>query len=352
MKRTFPALLFFALIAIPGVLLSAVPASGPSDAFPRAAARPAFIPVITEGESISITMDEDSSPTAFMLTLHATDGDNDPLTWGIYSDATHGNPSVSGGTGTSKDIYYVPAANYNGSDSFVVRVIDGVDGADTITVNVTINPRNDPPVNTVAPTVSGTRHVGQMLTGTTGTWNDNIDLVPGALTYSYQWQRADDAAGGNAIDIPGATATSYTVVAADNLKYLRFRVTATDDGEGLRLGQHDGEHVWQPDERRARHHGRSFASVTLDEDGSPTPFSLTLHATDVDADILSWSVSTAALHGAATASGTGTSKVIGYTPAADYNCSDSFVVQVDDGLGGTDTITVNATVNARTTRRQ
>jgi hypothetical protein len=77
----------------------------------------------------------------------------------------------------------------------------------------------------------------------------------------------------------------------------------------------------------------SFASVTLDEDGSPTPFSLTLHATDVDADILSWSVSTAALHGAATASGTGTSKVIGYTPAADYNGSDSFVVQVDDGLG-------------------
>ncbi|MBM4165070.1 MAG: tandem-95 repeat protein, partial [Lentisphaerae bacterium] len=86
--------------------------------------------------------------------------------------------------------------------------------------------------------------------------------------------------------------------------------------------------------------------VTMSEDGAPTPFSLTLHATDENGDPLTWSITTAAAHGTATASGTGTSKVIGYTPDANYNGSDSFVVQVSDGRGGTDTITVNVTIQA------
>ena len=38
--------------------------------------------------------------------------------------------------------------------------------------------------------------------------------------------------------------------------------------------------------------------------------------------------------------------VVGYTPNDNYNGSDSFVVQVSDGNGGTDTITVNVTVTA------
>ena len=80
--------------------------------------------------------------------------------------------------------------------------------------------------------ISGTPQVGNILTATTGTWNDSTDLAPGTLTYSYQWQRADDAAGTGTIDIAGATLASYEVASADSQKYLRVRVTATDDGEG------------------------------------------------------------------------------------------------------------------------
>jgi VCBS repeat-containing protein len=86
------------------------------------------------------------------------------------------------------------------------------------------------------------------------------------------------------------------------------------------------------------------ASVSMSEDGSPTPFSLTLNATDADvADTLTWSISTPAAKGTAGASGTGTSKAITYTPTANYNGSDSFVVQVSDGTL-TDTITVNVNI--------
>ena len=92
--------------------------------------------------------------------------------------------------------------------------------------------------------------------------------------------------------------------------------------------------------------GAKPATVNMSEDGSPTAFSLTLNATDRDADILQWSITTPAARGTANASGAGLSKVIGYTPAANYNGSDSFVVQVSDGQGGADTITINVNLAA------
>ena len=85
-------------------------------------------------------------------------------------------------------------------------------------------------------------------------------------------------------------------------------------------------------------------SVIMSQNGSPTPFSLTLHATDPDSATLTWSISTSASHGTATASGTGTSKAISYIPTTNYIGSDNFVVQVSDG-SLTDTITVNVTIN-------
>ncbi len=133
----------FAAFAVMG--LAAI--VGPSGASPAYPGKPAELPVITEGATIARTIDEDN-PYAFDLTLHATDGDGDTLTWSIETQASHGTATASG-TGTSKVISYAPAANANGSDSFVVMVSDGLDGSDSITVNVTVNPVNDAPVNTV-----------------------------------------------------------------------------------------------------------------------------------------------------------------------------------------------------------
>ena len=85
-------------------------------------------------------------------------------------------------------------------------------------------------------------------------------------------------------------------------------------------------------------------NVTMSANGAFIPFNLVLNATDVNGDTLTWSILTQAVHGTAAASGTGGSMVINYTPAADYVGLDSFVVQVADGNGGTDTITVNVTI--------
>jgi hypothetical protein len=94
--------------------------------------------------------------------------------------------------------------------------------------------------------------------------------------------------------------------------------------------------------------GAGPLAVTMSEDGSPTAWSApTLGATDVDTASASlvWSVSSAASNGTATVSGTAAAPTtFTYAPNADFNGSDSFVVQVTDGAL-TDTITVNVTIS-------
>lgn len=104
-------------------------------------------PVITEGASIAVAMSEDGTPTAFSLTLNATDPENETITWSVSSGAANGVATASG-TGNSQVVSYVPTANFNGSDSFTVEITDNnaLDPlTDSIVVNVTINPENDAP---------------------------------------------------------------------------------------------------------------------------------------------------------------------------------------------------------------
>ena len=73
------------------------------------------------------------------------------------------------------------------------------------------------PVNTVAPSISGTAERGETLTSTTGTWTGT-----GTITYAYQWKR-------NGSNISGATTSTYVLVAADDNANITCLVTATDD---------------------------------------------------------------------------------------------------------------------------
>jgi len=79
--------------------------------------------------------------TASPITLTATDVDNDPLTYSIITEPSHGTLSGSGATRT-----YTPAANYNGPDSFTFKVNDTVVDSDTATVSITVEAVNDAPV--------------------------------------------------------------------------------------------------------------------------------------------------------------------------------------------------------------
>ncbi len=295
-------------------------------------------PTITDSKPAGVTMSEDGSPTPFSLTLHATDVDGDTLTWSISSPASHGTATASG-TGTSKAIGYTPTANYNSSDSFTVQVSDGHGGTDTIVVNVTINPVND------APTITDTKPAAV-------TMSEDGSPTPFSLTLNatdvdldtLTWSISSPASHGTAT--ASGTGTSKSIGYAPTANYFggdSFTVQVSDGNGGTDTiivnvtisAVNDAPTITDS----------KPAAVTMSEDSSPTAFSLTLHATDVESDTLTWSISSPASNGTATASGTGASKVIAYTPNSNYNGSDSFTVQVSDGNGGTDTIIVNVTIN-------
>lgn len=79
------------------------------------------------------------------------------------------------------------------------------------------------PVNTVAPAITGTATVGQVLTLSNGTFTGDA-----TITYQYQW-----LAGGTPID--GANAGTFTLTAAQTGKVITAIVTATN-GAGSAQG--------------------------------------------------------------------------------------------------------------------
>ena len=86
-------------------------------------------------------------------------------------------------------------------------------------------PRHPPPPNTPAtgvPTITGAVQVGETLTADTTGISDDDGLDN--ATFAYQWL-ADDA------EINGATASTYTLVAADAGKAIKVRVSFTDDAD-------------------------------------------------------------------------------------------------------------------------
>lgn len=73
-----------------------------------------------------------------------------------------------------------------------------------------------PPVNTVAPVISGTTTLNSLLSCTTGTWTGTAPI-----TYTYQWRR-------NGNIIVGATSSLYTIQVADSGAAITCQVTATN----------------------------------------------------------------------------------------------------------------------------
>ena len=88
------------------------------------------------------------------------------------------------------------------------------------------------PVNTIAPEISGTAEVGNVLIVSTGSWTDRDGDIP---SYSYQWQA-------NGSNIASATSNSYTLTTNEAHKTISVSVTATD-GKGANTASASGTTV-------------------------------------------------------------------------------------------------------------
>lgn len=296
-------------------------------------------PEIAEGASVSVTMSENGTPIPFSLTLNASDADGDALTWSVTAPATHGTASASG-TGTSQPVGYEPNLDYFGTDSFVVTVDDGNGGTASCTINVTIEWVNRVPVITEGASVSVIMSENGMPIPF-GLVLNATDFDGDALTWSVTSPAAHGVASAS------GTGPSQIVGYEPNLDYFgsdSFVVSVEDSNGGT-----DSCTVYvtiQSNNQPPVITQGASVVVVMSENGSPIPFSLTLNATDLEGDPLSWSIKTPPTHGTASARGTGTSQVVGYTPALNYAGSDSFVVNVNDGNGGMDACKVNVFIQA------
>lgn len=86
-------------------------------------------------------------------------------------------------------------------------------------------------VNTVAPSVSGTVQVGDVLTGSVGTWS------PAPSGFRYVWERSSDGGVTWSISPTNANQTTYTIQAADQGYEILFHVVPLDSQGNPLWGQ-------------------------------------------------------------------------------------------------------------------
>ncbi|HIF9110014.1 TPA: retention module-containing protein, partial [Photobacterium damselae] len=265
------------------------------------------------GEDVTAETQEETAVTG---QLTATDVDGDNLTFKPGSDPTNGSVTVN----PDGSWEYVPNPDFNGEDSFTVVVDDGNGGSDTITVTVNVTPVNDAPVgeNVSAETQEETAVTGQLTA--TDVDGDNLTFKPGTNPENGQVTVNADGSWEFVPNPDFNGEDSFTVVVDDgnggtDTITVTVNVTPVNDAPV----------------------GEDVSAETQEE----TAVTGQLTATDVDGDNLTFKPGTNPENGSVTINADGSWE---YVPNPDFNGEDSFTVVVDDGNGGTDTITVTVNV--------
>ena len=120
-------------------------------------------------------------------------------------------------TGAVGETFVVSADLVDKKVGCIVSAENSINKVSVRLVDVTITSSTDTaPVNTVAPLLSGSNIVGNIITSSTGTFTSTTPI-----TYSYQWYK-------NNVAIGGATLGVYTTNSTDIGANIKCRVTATN----------------------------------------------------------------------------------------------------------------------------
>ena len=137
----------------------------------------------------------------------------------VETDSTEADIS-----GATSGTYTLVAADEGKTIKVKVSFTDDASNPETLTsaATATVAATNNPA--TGSPTITGTARVDETLTAVTTGIMDADGLA--SPTYTYQWIRVD---GGTDADISGATSSTYTLVAADEGRTIKVKVSFTDD---------------------------------------------------------------------------------------------------------------------------
>ena len=265
------------------------------------------------------TTAEDTAVGITVLT-NDSDADGDTLSVSAVTAPAHGSAVIN----VNGTIIYTPAPNYNGPDSFVYTLNDGIGGTATATVTVTTTSANDGPVAV-----------------------DDATTTPEDAAVTIAVLPNDSDLDGDTVSVTGASTPAHGSAAVNANGTISYTPAANYHGADsftYTIGDGNG--------------GSATATVTVTVTGvndgpaavndtattaEDTTISITVltNDSDLDGDTLSVTSVTVPAHGAAVIN---PDKTIAYTPAANYNGPDSFSYTIGDGNGGSATATVNVTV--------
>jgi hypothetical protein len=279
-------------------------------------------PNTPSAQNRALTTEEDQSGS---VTLIATDPNNDTLTFALVSppNTSHGSVTISGNTAT-----FTPKPNWNGTTSFTYKANDGKADSNTATVTVTVNPVNDPPSVS-----SATLNIDEDTVGTLTLEVSDVDLQFEGDSHTWSIVTPLAVAHGTAT-IAGNKLTFTPAKDWNGTTTLHYRAT---DSKGAQSNTAVITITARPvnDPPVA-----SDRLLTIAED---TPGSVTLVATDVDGDTLTYSIVTKpnSAHGSIALSG----NKITFNPSRDWNGTTIFTYKASDGALDSNiaTVTINVT---------
>ena len=296
----------------------------------------------------AITTPEDTPKSG---SVRAFDVDGDTLGYTVDTQPIHGTLTLDPATGAYT---YTPAPDYHGPDSFVVEVSDGNGGTVLVTVDVTVTPDNDAPVGGKLPdgtddpdydatngryaistpedtpksgTVKAFDQDGDTLGYTVDTQPTHGTLTLNSTTGAYTYTPAPDYHGPDSFVVEVSDGNGGTVL-------VTVDVTVTPDNDAP-VGGKLPDGTDDPDFNGTN--GRY--EITTPQN---TPQGGRVRGYDRDGDTLGYVVTSSPAHG--TVSVAPLTGQYTFTPASGFVGTDSFVVTVSDGQGGTAQITVRVTV--------
>ena len=240
--------------------------------------------------------------------------------------------------------YTLVAADLGTTVKVRVSFTDDASNAETLTSTATaaVAAAANTPA-TGAPTITGTAQVGQTLTADTTAIVDADGLTN--VSYTYQWIRV--ATDNTETNIASATASTYTLVAADQGTTIKVKVSFTDDAsnaETLTSAATAAVAAAVPNNPPAFSADTAARSVA-ENTAAGQNVGAALTATDADSDTLTYTLEGTDAASFDIVSGSGQIRTrTGVTYNHEAKSTHTVVVKADDGNGGTDTIAVTITV--------
>ncbi|MDO0972856.1 beta strand repeat-containing protein, partial [Mycolicibacterium frederiksbergense] len=269
----------------------------------------------------TFTTDEDTTLTGNVLT-NDSDVDGDTLTATLVTGPTNGTLTLN----ADGSFTYTPAANYNGADSFTYTASDGTATSSVATVSITVAAVNDTPVtaNDTFTADEDTVLTGNVLTNDSDVDGDTLTatLVDGPANGTLTLNADGSFTYTPAANYNGADSFTYTAsdgTATSSTATVSITVNAVNDAP-VATGD----------------------TVSTDEDTTLTGNVLS-NDSDVDGNTLTATLVDGPTNGILTLNPDGS---FTYTPAADFNGSDSFTYTAGDGTATSSVATVSITVNA------